>query len=212
VFFAQDARFTILEEYGCVLSIADTWVSIVIISVPPVLLELIAGFYGCLSIRAFYKRRSELDEFLSSHENFNSNRYIRLVCFSASDLFLGIPITVFYLCINVTTLVSFPGLTEEHYHFSQVFQVPAVVWRATTIDQFSLELDRWIIVWGAFAFFAIFGFTKESRDNYRAVLQSVVRVLMMITGMKRRPSSTEECVFFFFFSVVCLIHRIFLLE
>ena len=134
------------------------------------------------------------------------------MCFSICDLVVGIPITVFYLHLDIAALVPFPGLKEEHYHFSQVVQVPAVVWRATMIDQLSLELDRWIIVWGAFVFFAIFGFTKESRDKYRTVLQSVVRVLTLITGIKSRPSSTEECVFFFFFSVGCLIHRIFYLE
>jgi pheromone a factor receptor len=198
VFFAQNARFVIVEGYGCSSSLLGTWVAVVIVSVLPILLELIAGVYGCLSIRSFYKRRSEVNESLSSHQNLNSSRYIRLMFFSFCDLLVGIPITVLFLYLNTrTTLLPFPGLTREHHHFSRVIQVPAVVWRASTLLELAVELNRWIVVWGAFVFFAIFGFTKESRNNYRAVLQSVVQVFMRIMGIKTRPSTQPEgCVSF----------------
>ena len=188
---AQSARFTIVEEYGCSSALYPSWVTLVIASIPPILLELIAGVYGCLSIRAFYKRSI----------NLKSNRYIRLIIFSACDLLCGIPITLFFLYLNIKALVPFPGLEQEQ--LSQIFQLPTVVWRATTLLELSYELNRWIIVWGAFVFFAIFGFTEESRDNYRAVLQSVVQYFVEITGIrvKSRPSSskTERCVTSFFF-------------
>jgi pheromone a factor receptor len=186
-----------------------SWVSLVIISIPPILLELIAGVYGCLSIHAFYNRSKQN----GTHNYLDSNRYIRLISFSACDLICGIPITLFYLYLNTTVLVPFPGLTEEHYHFSNIVQVPAVVWRATTLSELGTELNRWILVWGAFVFFAIFGFTEESRNNYRSMLQSVVQVFVKKSGIKKSGiessigSSATECVAsFFFLSVLRLIY------
>ena len=163
-------------------------------------MELIAGVYGCLSIYGFYKHHSQL--MLSSHEDLNWHRYIRLMCLSACDLLTGIPITVFYLCLEFRVLVPFHGLTKEHHHFSQVVQVPASVWRATTIGELDNELNRWLMVFGAFAFFSLFGFTHDACDKYRAV----VRFFMTITGIKigsRRPSNKAEgCVTFFFFRLI----------
>ena len=199
-FLVQTSRFMIAEDFGCSMPILSTWVTLLIISIPPILLELIAGVYGCLSIHAFHNRSKQNE----THNSFNSNRYTRLICFSAFDLLCGIPITLFYLYFNITILVPFPGLTQEHYNFSQIFLLPAVVWRANTLTELTFELNRWITVWGAFVFFAIFGFTEESRNNYRAMLQPVVQVFVKITGIKSRPSSKAEgCVtsFFFLFSV-----------
>ena len=210
--FAQNGRFKIIEDYGCSSSIAPSWVTIVIVAVPPILLEFIASVYGCLSIRAFYKRRSQLNECFSSHPNFNSNRYIRLMCFSALDLFIGTPFAAVYLYFSITALTPFPGLSQEYQYISQVTQVPADVWRATTIRELTFELRRWIVVWGVFVFFAIFGFTEESRNNYRAMLQTVVQGFIMITGIKSRPSSKAERSAFLCFPRFRLIYRTCCLE
>jgi pheromone a factor receptor len=117
--------------------------------------------------------------------------------FSVGDLLLGIPIAGAYLYFNIREgIVPFPGLTHEHYQFSQVVPLPAVVWRATTISELIFELNRWITVWCSFVFFAIFGFTQESRDNYRAVLQRLTSFFMMLTGIRSRPISKAEGVAF----------------
>ena len=68
------------------------------------------------------------------------------------------------------------------------------------------------MVWVAFVFFAFFGFTKESRNNYRAVLQFVVQVFVKITGIKSRSTNrsrneAEGCVTSLFF-VLRLINTI----
>lgn len=191
------------------MEVLPTWVSLLIISMPPILLELIAGVYGCLNIHVFYHRSSNLNQ---NQNNLNpeSIRYIRFICFSACDLLCGIPITLFYLYFNIKGLVPFPGLTIEHYKFSEIAQLPAAVWRATTLSELTFELNRWITVWAAFVFFAIFGFTEESRNNYRAMLQYVVRDLL--SGITSRSSSNiESCVtsFFFLFSVLIYSNMLF---
>ena len=210
-FLVEDFRFVIMEDYGCNQTVFVTWVALIILYIPPVLLEIIAGVYGCLSIRAFYNRsnKTHINDF-----NFDSNRYARLIFFSTCDLLCGIPITSFYLYIAITDLFPgpFPGLKEEHKNFFFINEVPATVWRSTTLSELAGELNRWILVWGAFLFFAIFGFTEESRNNYRSILQSVVQVFVKITGIRRssRPqasSNAEGCVIYIysFLSVLRLI-------
>lgn len=208
VFFAQDARFQIFEDNGCYPLLTATWVSIAIAFVPLILLQLISGVYGCLSIRAFYKHRSKLrDSECSISRNLNQNRYIRLMVFSACDLLVGAPLTVFYLYGGLP-LFPFRGITEKDH--TRVRQVPAVLWRATTIRELNVELMRWIMVLCAFVYFAIFGFTQESRNNYRAALRSVVQVFIMITGIKTRPSSkAEECVLLIFSLSLPVFHLIY---
>ena len=190
----QNARFIIIEDFGCSLSADLTWVSLVILSLPPILLELISAVYGCLSIRAYYNR-SKLNE---THNILNPDRYIRLICFSAVDLLTGMPITVFFLYVNVIRLVPFLSVPQDQ--LSIIYQLPSVEWRADTITELSTELNRWIMVWVAFLFFALFGFTKEARNNYRAALQFVVQVFVKITGIKSRSTTrsrneAEGCVF-----------------
>jgi pheromone a factor receptor len=204
-YLVQDFRYAIFEDYGCSESILSTWVSLITLAIPPIILEIIAGVYGCLSIRAFYNRSKNTQ---INNMNFDSNRYLRLIFFSVCDLLVGIPITLFYLYVDARVLVPFPGLKAEHYDFSYIFHISAVDWRATTLSELSVELNRWIIVFGAFVFFIIFGFTEESRNNYRAMLQCVVQVFVKITGIKKRPqasSKDEGCVIYPFFSVLHLI-------
>ena len=112
------------------------------------------------------------------------------MCFSAADLLVGTPITVYFLYSSAMTLVPFPGVTQNQFFL--IYQVPAVEWRADTLNELSIELNRWILVWVAFTFFAFFGFTEESRNNYRAAFQFVVQVFIKITGIKSRRSSEVD--------------------
>lgn len=144
-----------------------------------------------------------MNELLSSYQNLNERRYIRLICFSACDL-VGTPIAVIFLSLCIKGLPLFNGLSQEHHDFSEVIQVPAIIWHANVFTELQLELNRWILIFGAFVFFAIFGFTEESRSKYRAAPQSVIQAFVMIAGIKfktRPNSNVDECVtpFFFFF-------------
>jgi pheromone a factor receptor len=182
------------------MSVLPTWAYLVIITIPQIILEFVSGVYGCLSIHAFYNR-SRMNE---SH-NINPDRYIRLICFSTVDLLCGIPITVFHLIAYVLELIPNHGFKQEQYEISLIYQLPAAVWRADVLTELKFELVRWIILWDAIVFFAIFGFTKESLNNYRAMLHFVAQVFVKITGIKSRPTSSnkaEGCVkslFFLFF-------------
>ena len=199
-YLVENFRFVTIEDYGCDISVRITWVALIIFYIPPVLLEIIAGVYGCLSIRAFYNRSKEthINDF-----NFDSNRYARLIFFSTCDLLCGIPITSFYLYHAITNLLPFHGLKKEYYNWSTIYEIPSTEWRSTTLIELGQELNRWILVWCAFLFFAIFGFTEESRNNYRSILQSVVQVFVKITGIRSssRPqasSNAEGCVIYIY--------------
>ena len=139
------------------------------------LTTIFTGAYGCLSMGPFYKCRSEMNELLSSYQNLNSNRCARLMCFCVCDLLVGIPSLRPFWPLISRCARFLNRLQSEHRYFSEVVQIPAVVWRATAISESENVLYRWICVYCTFVF-AIFGFNKESRNKYRSVLQSVIRV------------------------------------
>jgi pheromone a factor receptor len=206
-FFAQDYRFMIAEDYGCNIAVLNSWVTLVVFTLPPILLEIVAGVYGCLSVYSFYKlgHRSHLQCF-SRYQNLNANRYVRLMCFSLCDLFVGLPLatTFLYFELSPPGLVHYPGLKQAHAHISEILPVPAFAWRATLISELSFELHRWSIVGSGFVFFANFGLTRESRNTYRAALQSVVQFVLRrkaaMKSLRNSPpasSKAEECVSFF---------------
>ena len=204
---SMKTQLLILEDYGCNSSILSTWIALIFVNILPIVLEVIARVYGFLSIRAFYNRSKRLN---INDFNFDLNRYISLMCISAFDLLCGIPFTSFYLYLAITVLSPFPGLKQEHSDFSDIEQLPAAVWRADTLGELSYELNRWIVVVCAFVFFVVFGFTEESRNNYRATLQYVVQVFVKTTRIKTRSQAScnaEGCVIivFFLLSVLCLI-------
>ena len=193
----------IVEDFGCTMPILSTWLTIVLISLPPFFLEIVAGVYGCLSIHAFYNRSTPCG-IRSNNNTLNSKRYLTLMFFSACDLIVGIPVTLFYLYLNIKGLVPFPGLAVEHYKFSVITPLPSAIWRSNTLDELSFELNRWITVWAAFVFFAIFGFTEESRNNYRSMLQPVIKFVVKKSGIKTGSktssnNSNSGCVFTFLF-------------
>ncbi|KAJ7430560.1 pheromone A receptor-domain-containing protein [Mycena latifolia] len=111
-------------------------------------------------------------EFLSSHNNLNVNRYVRLMCLASTDLFLTIPLNVFVLYANVAIVGISPWVSwaDMHSNFSHVVQVPTVFWRADTWTLASLETTRWATVACMFLFY--FGFTDAALKNYRSVLSS----------------------------------------
>ena len=186
----------LVEDYGCSTGTptSNIWLPIVITCIPPIILEIIAGVYGCLSIRALYKRsKLNLNVTRNNNNNFDSKRYIRLICFSAYDLITLFPINVLVLYFHIQAVYTIPASTQEYFKLSKILQLPAFLWRADRITELCFELVRWNTVWAAFVFFAIFGFTEESRNNYRAILQAVIQVFLKITRIKRREA--DGCVY-----------------
>jgi len=173
-YIPQGHRFDIWEDIGCYPFTYNTPVALVLVSIPPIIIGLISGVYGVLSIRSFLKLRSQFQEVLSVNKNLRVGRYLRLMTLSGIETISTLSIGIYVLYLNTTVLEPWKGWEDTHVNFSFVGQYPAVLWRAAPIAPM-IELSRWLVVVCAVVFFVFFGFAEEARKNYRSAAQSVAK-------------------------------------
>ncbi|KAJ6501198.1 pheromone B alpha 1 receptor, partial [Mycena vitilis] len=176
-YIVQGHRYNIFEDIGCLGETFETPVAVVLFHLPPILVGCVSAVYCTLSIRSFYRSRVQLKELLSSNNNLNLNRYIRLMCLASTDLLFTIPLSIWVLWVNVSVVGLSPWVSwaDTHSNFSRVVQVPGVFWRADVYTAASLETTRWATVACALLFFGYFGFADEALKNYRHYFFTVAK-------------------------------------
>jgi pheromone a factor receptor len=182
-YVTQGHRFNIWEQVGCFPALVNTPVAFVFVWTWPLVIGLISAVYCSMTIRLFYKRRSQFKELLSGNDNLNSSRYFRLMCLAGIDLTCTIPLSSFAIYSNVVFGIE-PWISWQNVHsnFSNVILIPALIWRNQPDVVRSLEMSRWSSVACAFIFFAFFGFADEARKNYRSAFESFAKRVGYSTG------------------------------
>ena len=175
-YIPQGHRFNIYEDVGCFPYTYNSWVGIVVVNVPCILIGLVSGFYAISSIISLNKSRMRLNELLSNHPNLNSARYVRLMLMAGTDVVLTVPLNAYVIYQN-TTLGMHPWISWDntHWRFARVDQVPALVWRSQPLLARGLESTRWFGVMCGLISFAFFGFGEEARKHYRSVIHSIFK-------------------------------------
>ncbi|TFK62094.1 STE3-domain-containing protein [Pluteus cervinus] len=185
-YIPQGHRFNIYEDVGCWPFTYGTTVAVGLVLLPPILIGLVSGVYACLSIRAFWKSRSQFNEVLSSkgHRNLNSSRYVRLMCLASMEVLFTVPMSLYALGLNIkySTILPWKGWAQTHKGFQRVDQYPSIIWKNSPGLVMELETSRWSVVACAFIFFAFFGFADEAFKNYRTVLRTVSKTIGLSTG------------------------------
>lgn len=175
-YIPQGHRFDIFEEIGCFPYTYNTPVAFALVGIWPVIIGLVSAVYCVLSIKAFYKRRAQFKELLSSNNNLSSNRYFRLMALAGIEVIGTVPMGIWAIVVNAQLGVEpWLGWADTHYDFSRVGQIPALQWRQVPDLVRGLELARWSVVGCAIIFFAFFGFADEARKNYRLMINSVAK-------------------------------------
>ena len=87
-----------------------------------------------------------------------------------------VPLSIVFTVLNLKAEPFNPWISwdDTHYNFSRVDLIPSVLWRRNTLLEVSIESGRWSAPFCALAFFAFFGFAKESRKNYKKVIITVL--------------------------------------
>lgn len=132
-----------------------------------------------LTLRAFWRRRIQFQELLSSSNSALSvHRYFRLMLLSCLEIALTIPLSSYSIYVNTAGLTLSPWISwaDTHFNFSHVEAIPALVWRSSRTYTISVEMSRWLYPCCAFIFFALFGFAEEARRNYKKSFWAVVSV------------------------------------
>ncbi|GAW04836.1 pheromone receptor [Lentinula edodes] len=181
----QGHRFDIFEQYGCSPTTYNTIPAYFLFYMWPVLIGLVSLVYSGLTLRSFYVRRIQFTQILSSHNSINPSRYLRLMLLALVDIMCTIPLGIYIIYVDLKGIALQPWISwaDTHFDFSRVVLVPAVVWRSDPATVVALELNRWVPIFCALIFFALFGFAEEAMKNYRRVFWFFARPLGF------RPSS-----------------------
>ncbi|CAL1697584.1 unnamed protein product [Somion occarium] len=199
-YIVQGHRFNILEEVGCLPEIFNTPPAYPLVFMWPVLLGCISFVYASLTLRAFWRRRIQFQELLSSTTSLSVNRYFRLMLLSCLEMALTIPISSYSIYVNTAGLTLSPWISwaDTHFNFSHVEMIPAVIWRSSHSYLISVEMSRWLYPCCAFIFFALFGFADEARRNYKLAFWAVAKCL----GFRRPSRKSDQGPYFQY-----VIHR-----
>ena len=137
-----------------------------------------------MTIIAFYKNSSQFNAVLSGNGNLTSHRFIRLMCLASIEILFNIPVALYCIAIQVRSGPLNPYISWENVHldFSNVQEIPSVIWRSNRELEINLEFPRWATVFCAFVFFMFFGFADEARKNYRSAFQTVAKRVGLSTG------------------------------
>jgi pheromone a factor receptor len=161
-YFVQTSRYYIFPVVGCQPSFDNSWVSIVLIFIWPLILCLIATAYGALAAYRLVKYRQQFAVILAaSTSSMNKSRFIRLFTLSTSLMLVYLPLSVFTFQQNT----SFPrhaySWKRVHPpHWADLIEIGA--------GQISWDCDRWIQIGTACLVFPFLCLGQEAKALYRS--------------------------------------------
>ncbi|KAL0571559.1 a-factor receptor, partial [Marasmius crinis-equi] len=162
-------RYDIYEDVGCVPVTYNTLPAYFLFFIWPVAISCVSFVYSALNLRTFYIRRLQFTNLIATRAAMSTSHYVRLMTLAFTDILFSIPIGsyVIYVGLHGVPLQPWISWAETHYDFGRIRQLPVLIWRNNPSLQISVELDRWLAVFCAFSFFALFGFANEAQKNYR---------------------------------------------
>lgn len=142
-----------------------------------------------LTLRAFWRRRAQFQQFVSSNSALTTSRYLRLMLLCCIEMSLTVPLNVFSIYENNLDAPIQPYVSWQnvHFGFSFVEKFPALLWMSNRPFYVSTELGRWVYPCSAILFFALFGFAEEARRNYCLAFWAVAKWLGIHRPTKKGP-------------------------
>ncbi|KAI6118365.1 putative fungal pheromone GPCR, STE3-type [Pisolithus sp. B1] len=198
-YVVQGHRFDILEDVGCWPSIYNTLPAYFIVFMWPTLLGCVSFVFSALTLRAFYSRRLEFNQLITSNSSMNVGQYIRLMALACIEMSSTIPISLLGLWISNKAVPIQPWISWDntHYNFSHVGLYPAVIWQSNAGYVTAVEMSLWLFPACGLLFFALFGFAAEARRHYRVMFLSTIKFFgykSTSQGARRLPSNLNKSV------------------
>ncbi|KAK5020425.1 hypothetical protein LTR60_000524 [Cryomyces antarcticus] len=161
-YVVQPSRYYLWGISGCSASVDNSWVFIVLIVIPPLLLSLADAYYSGLVIFRLHRYRLHFSRLLAA-SNTTKSRFMRLFIMSQILIFAFVPIQVYIFYLNM----QLPLLP---YSWNEVHS--AAAWaQIVMIPSFGTVLfDRWIRVVCGFLVFVFFGVGADAVLMYMSWL------------------------------------------
>jgi len=173
-YVVEGRRYDMFEDFGPFYHIVLRPPSIPLFYAWPIVIGCVSLFYSAMTIYQFYKRERQFNEIMSCYRGLNRNRYIRLVVLCSCEMLGTVPLSTLVLVRNLKYgFQPWVSWTDVHSYYSHIFQYPSIAWKHDPAIVGGLEFFRWSLVLCAFAFFSLFGFADEARQNYRRLYRSL---------------------------------------
>ncbi|KAJ7749677.1 putative fungal pheromone GPCR, STE3-type [Mycena metata] len=166
-YVVQGHRFDIVEDFGCRPAIYISWLSLLLVDLPPAIASLLALVFCGLALFFFFRRRSAFIHMINdSDSGLTTSRYARLMAMTTllgtwNAIVIGIGLWATYS----EGLRPWTGWADVHFNFSRI--------QPYLIAEFPRPLLRLTyLLWAAvpvssLLFFSFFSFGEDAMKEYR---------------------------------------------
>lgn len=182
--FVQPSRYYLLSISGCTPSFENSWLTIILIFIWPIILLVVAGAYCILVIYRLFKYRRDFSSILSSTmSRFNKSRFIRLFIMATALILFFFAVAFLVIVPNFQhgwhqfnwSEIRGPGWSHR-IHYEQTWGV--------------VTSDRWVEVAAGYALFAILGTGRDSMLLYKNML-AVLGLGRLFPRLNQTASTTS---------------------
>ncbi|PYH93188.1 a-pheromone receptor PreA [Aspergillus ellipticus CBS 707.79] len=162
----QGRRYFLFAIAGCMNGYDESWLTLVLAQIWPLIICFIAGYYCVLVLHRLGKYRSQFGDILqAANSNLTKSRFMRLFLLAFTMLLAIIPVQTYVVATNIAHTLPWHPYSWSVVHppnWNQIYKVPM---------EGNVFYDRWIPVSSGFMFFIFFGSGRDSFKMYRATLR-----------------------------------------
>ncbi|KAB8221778.1 pheromone A receptor-domain-containing protein [Aspergillus novoparasiticus] len=181
----QASRYILVGISGCVNSFDESWVSLILAWIWPLVICLIAGYHCSLVVYRLHRYRNQFGDILqASNSNLNKSRFMRLFLLSFIVLLAILPVQTYVVYKNIELSLpwhSYSWRVAHGPHWNKIQKIPSGG------DPF---FDRWFPIASGFMLFILFGCGRDASRMYGSYL----RLLRLDRCFVRtHDSSSDAC-------------------
>ncbi|KAF2142791.1 uncharacterized protein K452DRAFT_225951, partial [Aplosporella prunicola CBS 121167] len=159
-YVVQNIRYYVYGIVGCVASFDSSWLGVLLMPTPPLIIGLTAALYATLILYRTFRYRKEFSRMLAA-SNTTPSRFLRLFIICAFFMAGILPYQAYMLYVNMT------GRDFGSYSWTRVHGPDWNVTLLVASDGVVLA-EYWITVALGYALFAFFGLGDDAMAMYRA--------------------------------------------
>ncbi|KAF8463641.1 pheromone a factor receptor, partial [Kalaharituber pfeilii] len=160
-YFVQPDRYWLVGVTGCTPSVDNSWPSIVLVFVWPLIIALVATFYCSLVFIRIRRYRREFEQILTNASSqTTASRFYRLYAYCTLLILVVLPtsIYIFYRNLKVPKIPYDWDAIHDPYEWSYIYRVSS---------DGKAAFDRWIPVGAGILLFFFFGVGHDAVVMYR---------------------------------------------
>ncbi|KAI7222954.1 hypothetical protein KC333_g811 [Hortaea werneckii] len=185
-FIVQSNRYFLYGISGCVPSASQTYLTVGLIYIPPLLLVLVDAYFALLILYRLCRYRRTFSIILA-HNDTTKSRFLRLYILCIVWLLAIIPLSSWTLSVNV-------GSQQGHYNWVETHDYSKWNDIAMIRSEGDIVFDRFIWLGCGIMVFLTFGFGKEAVSMYRNGLLAV-GLGRIFPGLGSDPDRSHITVF-----------------